>query len=398
VDPRSNSALRVAIATIAAGACVAALWSGAVTWLDRANPSLAARIAPENARIVLTAAQADVAAGQSPSDPGVRRLVGAALARDATLPGAIELRALDAQGAHDDARAARLFELSSAISRRSLPTRLWLIQRAVDRGDVEGALGDFDIALRTSSAAPDILFPVLARAATDPTLAAPIARRLDRPEDWRIAFLHYAITEARAAMGVSDIMLRMRDRPAIAAAGIDQTLVGELVVEQNFALARRVYDAFHPASASSALVRDPDFSHPELTFPFGWTLTEKGDAGAERNLVEGASSLAYQAPRVGDAQVATQLLLLGPGAYRVSTRTAAAGDEGSAAPYWTLTCAQPGGAQIALLDQPPAAGATASADFDVVPGCPAQWLVLSVRSSDAPSRAGAIAWVDIARR
>lgn len=375
---------------IALGAVSATLWGGAATRLSRHDPLLAARIAPFDARIGVAAAQA--AGGRASATAG---LVDRALARDVTIPAAIELRALRAEAAGQASQAARLFSLSDAISRRSLATRTWLIQRAVDRGDAAGALEHFDIALRTSSAAPRILFPVLANAASDPALAGPIARMLDRPSDWRVMFLNYAIGEGGAASSIADIVLVMRDRRAIVEAGIDQTLTGALVAEQAFGKARQVHDALHP-SARRGFVVDPDFSRSGEAFPFGWEFTEKGEAGAIRGRVDGKPALTYQSLVGRSGEVAVQLLTLPPGRYRLATTTATGADDASATPFWTLTCGQAGGAQIALLNQPERSGETAEAEFAVASDCPAQWLALHLRASDAPNQGGAIArvWAD----
>ncbi|HYC66064.1 MAG TPA: hypothetical protein VEC14_15145, partial [Reyranellaceae bacterium] len=203
-------AARTAIVAAAIALSLPVLRSGAAQSLARADPVAAAELAPGDARAAVDAARARVEAGESAASPEVRRLVRTALRRDLTVPGALELRALDLELSGDRRRAGRLFELSSAISRRSLPTRLWLIQRSVDRGDVAGALDNFDLALRTSSAAPDILFPVLAGATADPGLVRPIAGVLDRPTDWRAMFLGYAISEGGAAPAIADVVLAMR--------------------------------------------------------------------------------------------------------------------------------------------------------------------------------------------
>jgi hypothetical protein len=360
------------------------------------DPHAAAMLAPYDARAAAAAAQAEVKAGGNVADPAVRRLVGQALGRDATLTPAIEMRALEAEAEREPARAARLFELSSAISRRSLPTRLWLIQRSVDGGDVAGALDNFDIALRTSTAAPEVLFPVLAGASADPGLAQPIARMLDRPSDWREAFLHYAITEAHAGPGVMAVLLDMRDRRLILGKKIDEALVGELLTEKAFGLAREARDGFGPR-AGPGMVADPRFAEGAQRYPFGWLMIQTGTSGAQRAQVGGQAALEYQASPGGGGPAATQLLTLEPGPYRLTAITAEPASDRVSQPFWTITCGDAGG-QLAILDQPGAAEASASADFSVPAGCTGQWLLLTLRSSDEPSLTGSIRSVEVTRR
>ena len=388
---------RTTIVLVCAGLAVAVGIKGAAIRLARSDPRAASLLAPYDARAAITAARAEASAGAKVASPLVRSLTQQALERDATIPAAIEMRAAQAEAQNDAAREKRLFELSSAISRRSLPTRLWLIQHSVDAGDVAGALENFDVALRTSMAAPDVLFPVLANASSDPSLAVPIARILDRPEDWRESFLHFAITEAHAAPGMAAVVTRMRDRRLIVDKQIDQSLVGELVAEKQFDLARRVHDAFSP-SAGRDLVADALFADSRMTYPFGWELIQTGTSGAQRVRSEGRSALEYQVSPGGGGQAATQLLTLAPGDYRLTVTTARPANDRVSQPFWTLTCGDEDEGQLALLDQPSVAEASAAVDFTVPDGCTGQWLALTLRSSDEPDLTGAIQSVTVSRR
>src|SRR5437868_5468062 len=97
IDPkrRTKIGLRTAILFCALIASGLILRGGVANWLSRSDPAIAAAIAPGNAEIAMAAARARIDAGEKPQDPAVRALVGAALARDVTIPAAIELRALD---------------------------------------------------------------------------------------------------------------------------------------------------------------------------------------------------------------------------------------------------------------------------------------------------------------
>jgi hypothetical protein len=134
-----------------------------------------------------------------------------------------------------------------------------------------------------------------------------------------------------------------------------------------------------------------------LTFPFGWGLVQKGGLGAERAVLGGKPALQYQSAPGAAGPVAVQLLTLPVGNYRLWVKAAESGTADAPAAYWTLTCAEPGGRQIALLDQPAQGGAAAQADFAVAPGCKAQWLALSVMAGDNPDHLGAVAAVRVGR-
>ena len=384
---------RGAIVAGALLASAAVLQAGIAQTVSRTDPALAARIAPDNARIAVAAASAVIARGAQVSDPRVQDLVGAALARDVTLPAAIELRAADLGAKGDARREARLFELSSAISRRSLATRLWLIQRSVDRGDVAGALRDFDMALRTSAAAPPILFPILAGATSDGALIGPIAHMLDRPSDWRLMFLNYALAHGDAP-SLGEIVLRMRDRGFVRSNGIDRALIARFVELRSFALAGRVRDALSDGTPFP-LITDGEFADASAAYPFGWQLTDRGDVGAERAFLGGRPALSYRAEPGRGGQVAAQLLLLAPGTYRLETAAASPGMRG-ATPYWSLTCGERGSGSLARLDLPVHGGARAGVEFTVPSGCAGQWLTLTLVPGEAPAgRPGAVRWISV---
>jgi hypothetical protein len=111
--------------------------------------------------------------------------------------------------------------------------------------------------------------------------------------------------------------------------------------------------------------------------------------------VSGRPALAYQADTAQGGQVAAQLLMLDAGSYRLATATAEAGDP-KAPPFWTVNCAEPGGAQIAKLDQPARSGAAGTVRFSVPADCQAQWLTLRLRPSlNGGGQTGAVASVSI---
>jgi hypothetical protein len=383
----------VARAGIVTGALVVAgvvLPSSLATWADVDHPQIAARIAPWNA-----AASADAAASLAadPRSPRVRMLARRALDRDLTQVTAIELRSVDLAVSGKPGEARRLFELSDRLSRRSLPTRLWLIQDAVDRGDVAGALHDFDIALRTTTDAQPILFPILARASADPTLTIPLARTFDQPSEWRLMFFEWVLANDVDARPIASVVARMRDRRFVLANGVDQRLIERLVTARQFAAARSLNQAFRPNPVG---VADPNFRDATAHFPFGWEFVSNGSMTAERAASGSSSVLSYSAEPANGGQVAAQLLGLRPGAYVLATRTAANGT--GAAPYWSLSCDGAGG-EIARLDQPMTANARAETEFSIPLGCAAQWLTLAIRPApDSQTQVGAIASISVAPR
>jgi len=384
----------IARAGIAAGALLAAavfVPASLADWAAVDHAPTAAKIAPWNAS---AAAAAAAALGADPRKTEVRELVRRALARDLTLIPAIEVRALDLALSGKTTKARALFQLSDQLSRRNLPTRLWLIQDAVDHGDVAGALKNFDIALRTTTDAQPILFPVLAKASGDPSLTVPIARTLDRPSDWRLMFFEWALTNPAHVGGVASVAAEMRDRQFLVGNSIDQRLVERLVTDRDFAAASVLNRRLGRESGG---VADSHFADPSAHYPFGWGLVSDGSLTAERAVAGSSAVLRYGAEPPHGGQIAAQLLMLRPGRYQLATRTA--GQATGEAPYWSVSCGEVGGGELARLAQPANAGGEANTTFTVPASCGAQWLTLRVPpSGDASPPLGAIAWVQVLPR
>lgn len=382
----------IARGSIIAGALLVAvviLPSSLATWADVDSPQIAARIAPWNA-----AASADSAAalGAHPQSAFARSLVTRALDRDLTQVPAIEMRALDLAVSGNESEARQLFHWSDQLSRRSLATRLWLIQDAVDHGDVAGALRDFDIALRTTIDAQPILFPVLAKASADPRLTTALARTFDKASDWRLMFFEWTLANNVDPLPIAKVVSRMRDRQFVVANNIDQRLVQRLASAGEFDAAKSLNRDFGHQSVG---VADPNFGDAGARYPFGWELVSNGSISAQRALSGSSTILSYSAETANSGQVAAQLLVLTPGRYVLMTKTASNGT--GASPYWSASCAVTG-TEIARLDQPLAANAIAKTTFAVPSGCGAQWLTLRIRPApDSNTQAGSIASISVFR-
>lgn len=339
----------------------------------------------------LDAALARVESGAAPADPAVEALVARSLAGDVTTPAAIELAALARETRGEHSAAADLYRLSDLISRRSLATRLWLVQDAVERGDVAATLAHMDLALRTSSAAPDIVFPALARGLEDPALVAPIAALVDRPSDWREAFVAYAVSNARPEAAAA-LVLAMRNVADVADRELDRKLIVRLVDAGQVASARRLDARFPGAPRAPGLLADGQFADSSARYPFGWGLTDAYGLGAARATEGGRPVLAWHAGTAERGQVAAQVLTLPEGRYTLDTRTARS-DASGTGPLWTLSCAGQS-RTLATLAVPAGAGQRRSTPFAVPPDCTGQWLTLTLRPALAP-QAGAIAGVSV---
>lgn len=270
-------------------------------------------------------------------------------------------------------------------------TQLWLIEYAVARDDIEGALSHFDAALRTAWTAQDILFPILVEATGDPQLVAPIGRILEKQPQWAPNFLWRATEGGPSAANVAQLLLQLRKAGYPLTTENVRFMLQRAVRDDRLDVASVVFDRFSGAR-STELVRNGSFSGDNTFPPFDWDLTDQVELRAERapraNSENIGVNIVADAGRGGTA--ARQLLRLSPGSYRLR---AAAGDVNMAAkerPDWIIACAgRSGGALLTLpITNDPGAGAT----FSVPAGCGTQWLSLIVKPVDQAD--GAAFWID----
>lgn len=115
-----------------------------------------------------------------------------------------------ADGRKDEARG--LYRIAARRAPRDRPTRAWLAQDALERGDPADALVQIDAVLTLSPGAGANVFPVLAKLAANPDFAEALADLLRRGPTWRagmLAALHQAKAEDRdAADQVLDALRR----------------------------------------------------------------------------------------------------------------------------------------------------------------------------------------------
>jgi len=158
---------RIAIAAVAAiGLSWLTVAVSAANALRQVRPDLAHRIMPFDARA--NAGLAEQASVRMAQDRAARAtaagLAREALSRDVTVVAAWRTLGLELETEGRRGDAERLIRFAERLSRRDLPTQLWLIEANVARNDIEGALAHYNIALRTSQAAADVLFPILVQA------------------------------------------------------------------------------------------------------------------------------------------------------------------------------------------------------------------------------------------
>jgi hypothetical protein len=283
----------------------------------------------------------------------------------------------------DDAAARRAFLYSRKVSRRDLKTHLWAIEYAVSQNDVPGALRHYDLALRTSRQASDILFPVLAGAIPDPNIRQALLPILLKRPVWAGPFVNYLAISSPDHRSAAALFGALGSAGFAFPEGAEASLLGALVTSRDYAIADH-YLTQKDGRRSRASSRDPNFSSNASTpSPFDWN--PQNDVGVTSSIQPdrqgGVATFSSVAGAGGPAL--RQLQLLPPGRYEIVSRLSVL-SESSAVPVWTVQCVD--GGEVARLPLRMVGGGApvSNGSFTIRSGCPAQWLTLIVEPSDAP--------------
>lgn len=360
-------------------------------------PELGARLWP-NAQVRANQGWALLGNGQGASEPSLsaaEQLAKAAVRQELINVAAVRNLGLVAATRGDQAKAGELFRAAERLSRRDVPTQMWLIEDHVQRGDVRGALTHYDLAMRSSREAQLMLLPKLAQAAQSLAVARPLSQLAATRPVWWLAFADQLLTDASATEAVSLIIAEMKldpdkeeERERLTRA-IDK-LIGLRDYPRAFSLYRQAR-----AGSPASTVRNGDFSFADNLSPFEWQLQEDTDLGASIEQRDGAvgPALTLHASEGRSGAVAQQMITLKPGAYQLQLRTGALDQSSATPPEVAIVCVDTVSPLAASKLQ--ASGARSVMDLTfIVPagGCKAQWLKFSV--SAALDDGSASPWVD----
>ncbi|WP_375402491.1 tetratricopeptide repeat protein [uncultured Sphingomonas sp.] len=350
------------------------------------NPALAMRFSPDNARALGKSARTLVLTKQTPDALAeTTRLARRALARNPAEIDAVVALGVTYDLAGRTRDAARLFEYSERLSRRDLATQLWLIEAAVRRDDVPGVLRHYDTALRTSRAAPSILFPILVQAVTGTDMIDPLSAVLARRPIWSYQYIQQLAQTGQDFDAMDALYKALHRRGGLVPEETIASASARMVEARRFDLAWSLYTTFNPGAGRGG-VRDGAFRRIRTApTPFDWTLSDVPALSLGAVEDEGGM-LRFSTTSGAGGLAARQLLLLTRGPHRLSAKAydVVAGD--AERPELRVTCA---GSAEPLARAPIGAadlrGSVVGAAFEVPGGCPAQWLELHVPAADGPT-------------
>lgn len=350
--------------------------------LPESSAAYAHAIAPGDGRIAalyarsLTTADANEAARAKSS-----RVARRALRKEPTAVAAITTLGVNALIDGDTATSRRLFAYAQMLSRRDLPTQLWAIEDAIVRNDIPRALKHYDIALRTSPRAPEVLFPVLSSAISDPVIRSSLIKTLAGKPAWSADFIYYAVSNEPDPREIYRLFAGMR-HANIPVSDLAQTLlINRLASKSLFDDAWNYYASARPG-ADRSMSRDPQFAATlEIASLFDWSVSN--DPGISASIQEGIFDFAASPSNSG--VLLAQMQLLPPGEYILEGRSAEIDPLASSRLSWRLRCHD--GHELGRFQMPDSTqgNGTFSTRFVVPADCPAQLLSLNVRFSDTTS-------------
>jgi hypothetical protein len=255
-----------------------------------------------------------------------------------------------------------------------------LADRYFRTGDVGHGLGEVAALARLSPNGNATVAPYLAAYGRNPA-NWPALRAMFRANPELAQSAIYALSSNLATVPAALALADPREKPEDA--HWLPALINTLVGGGQYAKAREVWARTARNGGANELLYDASFTDPKALQPFNWALTSSGIGLAER---ESGGRLHVVFYGQEDGILATELLLLAPGEYRLSMQLA--GDASRAKVLnWSIWCDH---ADAPIASVAVDAAAARGWQFTVPGGCPAQWLKLSGASGDLPQQVDAV--------
>ena len=375
-------AVRIALAAVAAVLGYYSVIFSIAQVVVKNNPELAYRLAPYDGRI--TAVYATSLAGEDATPQDRARaddLAKLALRQDPTAVAAAATLGVNADLRGDRAAARRYFTYAQKLSRRDLRTQLWMIEDAVQRGDIPAALHQYDITLRVFPNLGKMLYPVLASASGDPAIRTELVKTLAGKPLWGESFINFIAGSGPDPRATAALFLALRRAGVAVPEAAGAGAINALIAAGQADAAWSYYAGIRPG-ADRRRSRDPRFVG-KLETPSQLDWMPVNDGGLTTSIQGGIFDFAVPASVGGP--LLQQLQLLPPGSYRLTGHSIGIEQTQDARPYWLLSCQ--GGRELGRVEVPNSnvANGVFSGVFSVPADCPVQTLVLMARPSDAVS-------------
>ena len=291
-------------------------------------------------------------------------------------PAPFLVRGVQSQLAGQDLVSERAFMAAERRDPRSLPARYFLADLYFRNGDARRGLPEVAVLAKLVPDGAWKVAPYIASYARDPAnwpLLRPMLRSGSNLEAESLAVLAGDARNAEAVLALSD------PRKRNAGANWLPTLVESLGKAGEYRKAQRIWSTVSKARVESGQIYDPEFIDKDAPPPFNWALASSTVGSGERLAGRGLHVIYYGHE---DGALATQLIVLDPGRYRLRTNAPALPGNADAL-SWTLRCVK----DNVLLSSVPLEDAVSKGwAFEVPSSCPAQKIELVGSSSDSPDQ------------
>ena len=353
--------------------------SAAVDSLGDVAPERAARLWRSHPDVQLSVGMTEIAIAAREGKPvstAVFETVYAASRKAPLAPEPFLVRGVQAQLSGDSALAERAFVQAKARDARSLPARYFLADHYLRQRNAAKGLREVAALARLTPSGLGNLAPYVAQYAQNPTNREQLRVLFGREpalEDMSLAILARDPESADLVLSLSSPTRRNSRSPWL------PHLLASLIQDGQYSRARQVWAALSGVQLSPReLVFDPKFTRKDEPAPFNWSLTSSAIGLAERQRGGGLHVIFYGQQ---EGPLATQLLVLPAGRYRMKTEAAGAGQAESL--RWSLLCATTSQLiSTVRLDRAVREGWS----FTVPPTCPAQVLEFGGLPSDSPQQ------------
>jgi hypothetical protein len=346
------------------------------------DPSRAAAVWPGHPSVVLSAGLTQVgesAAAGRPANPATVRQLEEAAAKAPLAPEPFLVRGVEAQLAGDAPLALSAFLAARERDPRSVAARFFLADHYLKAGQTQDGLAEISALTRLIPQSLGGIVPQLAAFARMPGGSEQVRLLLRQQpplEPWLLNELAAKPSDANLALSLWNGRSTEQDRPW------QQRLVNTLVSAGRIEEARAAWTRFDPQVRPAGELIDPKFELRAMP-PFGWALAS-GPAGVAEPEGGGPLHILYYGR--DDIVLASQLLLLKPGAYRLAMRVTGA-QPAAKSLSWVIRCTQTARA-IASIYFTSTKDGTLAMDFTIPPqGCAAQTLELAGTAPELPEQA-----------
>ncbi len=377
---------RLAVAIIGTGILGWASLSHAIVTVTHArNPNVALRVDGQDPVALVGKAQLDLSTKPSRKNAQAAIEASRASIRELALnsPG-FQLLGFAGQGFENSDKIGERVAFSGRLSRRSLRTHLWLVEEAVRRNDVAGALEQYDLALRSNPSSQSLLFPALTRAMDEPVIRRRFMRYMESPPPWLQAFLRTALASSTNPKSLAELAQEAGGLPeGPEYEPFNAEVIRRLADAGDYAAAVEFYRQMSGNSAAVLATAQMTVASSDTRYsPITWQpYVIDGMDAAFVSAGGDAVQLAVDLESTFTGPIARKILTLSPGRYTLAIAHEAERPGPFSRVTWRLACAG-SCAPTFIFDksEPVQQRTVVRGSFEVSPACPVQMLSLDATS------------------